>query len=188
MAVVDAQAELGFIDAVTTRFGGRIVRVVGEESLYEGVDLQNEERTCILIDMIDGTDLLKRGFSNWCSAIVVFEPRIREIKGAFVALPFDYLYFATKEGAFKKRLSEVDMQSPDRLMVPNRVTDLRDASVCLYAQKSGNFRGLLALNEKNRFVSWLEENEARDRQLKETARGENEFRFYNLAGDLPPEN
>src|SRR4051812_43115633 len=57
---IDHRAEANFIENLTLRFGGDQIRVIGEESLYEGLDLSNEQRICILVDMVDGTDLLER--------------------------------------------------------------------------------------------------------------------------------
>lgn len=189
LAVVDLMAERAFIEAVTSKFHSDTVRVIGEESLYkEESDLKEETRTCLLIDMIDGTDLLQRGFSNWCSAIVVFEPKRKEITGAFIAVSgrSPYLYFATKDkpGAFKKRLSEdAKNEYPEQLKGPAKERELRDASVCLYAQKSENFLKLLSLNQNVKFVSWLKENLEENKRRKEQVEEELRFRFYNFAGN-----
>jgi fructose-1,6-bisphosphatase/inositol monophosphatase family enzyme len=176
------------------------VLVLGEESLYkEGSDLRNESRTCVLIDMIDGTDLLQRGFSNWCSAVVVFEPAKKQIKAAFVALSSraPYLYFATQEkaGAFKKPLVD-DRPTKNRRYKKKRHTStpiplagptsdrlLRDASICVYAQKNKNFLELLALGRKRKLVSWLEQHIQLDKRKRKRAQEELKFRFYNLAGN-----
>jgi hypothetical protein len=53
LVAVDLLAEQLFINAVTARCGHENVRVDGEESLNENLNLQQETRTCVLVDMID---------------------------------------------------------------------------------------------------------------------------------------
>jgi fructose-1,6-bisphosphatase/inositol monophosphatase family enzyme len=49
---------------------------LGEEQLsIRQEDLTKEEKLVVLVDMVDGTDLLERGLSNWCSAMVFFDPQ-----------------------------------------------------------------------------------------------------------------
>jgi fructose-1,6-bisphosphatase/inositol monophosphatase family enzyme len=186
LAVVDALAEDLFAHRIARRFGGKNVRVIGEEKLNEEIDLEQEQesRICLLVDMIDGTDLLQRDFSNWCSAVVVFDPQKVEILAAFVALPRDSLYFATRDGeARKKRLSDARDYPSVPLRGPAVDKGLTDSSICMYAQKCPNLRKLLELGQNEQFVEWLKENERVDEELKRNADGEVGFRFYNLAGN-----
>lgn len=186
LVAVDLLAERAFIDDLTRKFGSENIRVIGEECLSESIDLTNETRTTVLIDMIDGTDLLQRGFSNWCSAITVFQPSEKKIKEAFVALPSENLYYATvsKFGAYKKRLSwsKKNKEIPLRRLSCNRA--LKDASVCMYVQKSSNLLKLLSLGLHKPFMTWLEkitkiEQKHRNKSSSDTVG----FRFYNLAGN-----
>lgn len=189
LAQIDFMAETTFISAVAARFGSAKVRLLGEESLSESICLERENRTCVLVDMIDGTDLLERGFANWCSAIVVFAPRKREILASFVATPAlppthqGILYYATKDGAFKVPLKAGKVARPTRLQCVRTDKTLRDASVCMYAQKSNNFQSLVGLNRKRKLVSWLEQNRKINSSRKTQVEGELQFRFYNLAGN-----
>lgn len=186
LVAVDLLAERAFIDDLTRKFGSENIRVIGEESLSEGIDLTNETRTTVLIDMIDGTDLLQRGFSNWCSAITVFQPDKKKIKETFIALPLKNLYYATasKFGAYKKRLSwsKKNKEIPLNRLSCNRT--LKDASVCMYVQKSSNLLKLLSLGLHKPFMTWLEkitkiEQKHRNKSSSDTVG----FRFYNLAGN-----
>lgn len=174
LTVVDLFAERMFMDIIHTHFGSDRILVLGEESLREDVDLTNEERTCVLIDMIDGTDLLRRGFSNWCSAVAVFSPRERRIEGAYVALPNRSLYYATADepGARKVALSEASLKGakgPQELPGPSADADLSKATVCTYAQKPRNLQEVSRLLLRPQVQSWLQ-----------TA---TESRFYSLAGN-----
>jgi len=186
LAPVDLLAERMFMDALMTRFGKDNIFVIGEESLSKGVDLSSETRMSVLIDMIDGTDLLQRGFSNWCSAITFFQPNEKKIKGAFVALPSDYIYYATddRSGAYKKRLSQKKEEQEVKLAGPLRTRKLRDASVCMYSQKSESLLKLLSLNNQKRFIKWLSEITETERNNRDSGKTDNiGFRFYNLAGN-----
>lgn len=78
---VDKYAE----DAVAARLSIKFpkVTVIGEESLKIDPSLANltdHDGVLAVVDIIDGTDLLLRGLSNWCSAISFFcakpQPRI----------------------------------------------------------------------------------------------------------------
>src|ERR1041384_1999770 len=162
LVAVDLLAERIFMDLISRKFRKQVVEIYGEESLGQNPDLSKETRTCILVDIIDGTDLLERDFSNWCSAVTVFNPQQRRIEGAFVSLRTErgrFLYFATKNSkAFKKRLHVASRsEEPQELAGPNRTRRLRDASMCVYAQKSRNLLEVLALHEKPRLVQWLKE-------------------------------
>ncbi|MBI3327308.1 MAG: hypothetical protein HYZ81_11480 [Nitrospinae bacterium] len=182
---VDLHAEEMFIDTVTTRFGEENIRVIGEESLLKSIDLAHEDRLTVLIDMIDGTDLLERNFSNWCSAIILFYPMTNTIEGAFVALPNDYLYFATRlSGAYKKRLTDTAESPAVPLRIPQRTTLLQNASICMYGQKSGNLLELISLQKREHFVNWLSTISTIERTYRESGATEAVgFRFYNLAGN-----
>ena len=102
LAAVDLMAERSFKGCLTHDLEARNIFVVGEESL-DSADLRQEKRICVLVDMIDGTDLLQRGFSNWCSAVVIFDPSGTppKILASFVAIKGEAMYFANQHGAFK---------------------------------------------------------------------------------------
>jgi fructose-1,6-bisphosphatase/inositol monophosphatase family enzyme len=134
------------------------VRVLGEETpMAADVDLGRETRPVVVMDMIDGTDLLTREMGNWCSAMVVVHPPGAEIVGAWIGLPLGdrfKLYGAARShaGAFvltyeilptRSGLRYVLLEDPRRAVVPLRPRPHRPpggrpldgASVCFYGQK-----------------------------------------------------
>jgi fructose-1,6-bisphosphatase/inositol monophosphatase family enzyme len=190
MTTIDITAEVQFRDALLSKF--RDIKVLGEESFVASPadDFVNTSQTCVLLDMIDGTDLLKRDFSNWCSAVAIFDPSRRQIEGAYVGLADRWLYYANDQGAYKIPLTATGHAVParqmpaTRLTAPTTVRKLRDAAICMYGQKSGGFLRLLELSEsKPKFYHWLKERAAEDAELKTLGQAEVPFRFYNLAGN-----
>jgi len=168
------------------------VAAAGEETLTASIDWRAEKKDCVLFDMVDGTDLMERGFANWCSAIVVFNPRRARIEGAFVALSDATMYYATErtDGVFKINLNDTieanrSRRQPISLRIPSNIKkDFRDATVCMYGQKSKNLLSLLNLaNERSRFPGWLQENIRLDEDRKSSRQQNLEFRFYNFAGN-----
>jgi fructose-1,6-bisphosphatase/inositol monophosphatase family enzyme len=167
------------------------VRVLGEETpMTAAVDLRRESRPVVLLDMIDGTDLLTREMGNWCSAMVVFHPPTAEILGALVGLPLGdlfKLYVASRsyEGAYlltyeilpaKSGLRYMLLEDPHRSIAPlhprshRPVGDrpLDGASICFYGQKRSR---LLHLRDETDFP-W-------DSSLEKSGR----LRIYTLAGN-----
>lgn len=89
---VDQTAENECTDFLVDHIGDKKVRVLGEETLWKfpALDLSKhhldgygenvrllhgpEERLVVIIDMIDGSDLVERNLGNWCSAMVFFKP------------------------------------------------------------------------------------------------------------------
>lgn len=150
------------------KYGTENVYVVGEESLIiEEPDLTTEQRLVVLVDMIDGTDLLQRGLSNWCSAMILYKQG--HILGAFVGIPNDGIYFAFDvNGAYKKPPGK---KKPIRLAGPARSRTLSGSSVCFYGQKARSF---LSVAEHRGFA----------RFMKQTAlRRQDTLRIYTLAGN-----
>ncbi len=188
LATVDFMAERSFEGSIIHAFGEENVFVVGEESLDE-VDLTNEKRICVLIDIIDGTDLLQRGLSNWCSAIVIFTPQPSppKILASFVAVKGEALYFANEYGASRWPLRYKPTRGARSLFIPKSNNGLKDSTVCMYAQKGSRLLALLSLH-KTGLPQWLEKVAANDKEMKQKVnRGLDEveslFRFYDLAGN-----
>lgn len=140
--------------------------VLGEETLWDkDINLTNETRTVVLLDMVDGTDLLERGLGNWCSAAVVCSPSSRSILGAIVQDSENNLYVATDKRAlfFRARTSLIpDPNTKQRslrfLIDHNDATALKGpqniraatASICFYTQKLERFTSIPAA-----FGAWL---------------------------------
>jgi fructose-1,6-bisphosphatase/inositol monophosphatase family enzyme len=147
-------------------------KILGEESLNDAsLDLSDEKSLCVLLDMLDGSDLAERGFSNWCSAMVFFLPSKKKILAAFIAMPDDDLiYFARHDvhGAFKCKMNEHDTIIP--VIGPSSVITLADASLSFYGQKSSSF---CSLYKESTLMN----------HLYELNRQSSNFRIYNFAGN-----
>lgn len=124
--VIDAQLKVLFPSLLIL---GEEVKEYPETLLDVG-----KEIVCI-VDPVDGTDLLARGFSNWCCSLLVFSPKQRRIRAAVVAHSDGNIYWATDEGAFRGRY-EGGHPEEHRLVVRRAPSfSLRKASVCFYGQK-----------------------------------------------------
>jgi fructose-1,6-bisphosphatase/inositol monophosphatase family enzyme len=156
---------------------------LGEEQLgimrAKEINLADEERLVVLVDMVDGTDLLERGLSNWCSAMIVFDPQAekgRKILAAFVGIPEDGVYYATRESAdaWKHRF-HVQSGKPRLKQLPklsSRSGTLAEASICFYGQQTDNIADMVGRG----LIAHLEE-------LSVTAAPNKlRTRIYNLAG------
>lgn len=163
-------------------FGNKIKEVYGEEKIAnQNIDLSDEQGLIALIDMVDGTDLLKRGLSNWCSAIIFYYPSRQQILGAFVGMPLDGIYYAVDgEKRAYKRLYKYDMKGNKlitkgtqtvALQGTSQIKELKKASVCFYGQK---IERLLAISGNKRFSSYLK------KLVKEA---DLETRIFNFAGN-----
>ncbi|MCE5306078.1 MAG: hypothetical protein LLG20_00390 [Acidobacteriales bacterium] len=138
------------------------VDAVGEESLTKRVDLHDltkHPKVIALMDIIDGTDLLLRGFGNWCSAIIFFCPREGRILGSAVADSATNVFYASSAGAFVQPHNStasiplgLSWSQPTLELAcarsrfgkseptgPRVNVSLADASVCFYGQKPQNF-------------------------------------------------
>lgn len=138
--------------------------VHGEERLRDrGLDLTGVPGVFALVDAVDGTDLVERGFSNWCSAAVFFcpsHPAGQRILGSFVGMPDKSIYFARAD---EPHASVVVNGEPARpLLGPSKVSALEQASLCFYGQKADHFLSAGPLISR----------------LPKSPR----FRVYNLAG------
>jgi hypothetical protein len=139
MLYVDKQAENACVVYLRDHIGREHLRVIGEETLWNlDVDLTGETKIVCLLDMIDGSDLLERNLSNWCSAMLFFDPQQPRIRLSLVQNAHDSIYFASDQGAFiyRKRTSKIEPLHGPEEVPPER------ASVCFYAQKLPNFAGL----------------------------------------------
>jgi fructose-1,6-bisphosphatase/inositol monophosphatase family enzyme len=180
------------------------VEVYGEETLAEpDLDLyersKDENSIFALVDMVDGTDLLERRLSNWCSAGILFRPKAKEgerIIAAFVGLPTKEIYYA------KLGEDKVYVQSPDRktfreVAGPSPTSKLENASVCFYGQKGINLLSVFTKpNDESvsresliEYVGRLQAERKKRREEKQlkgepllTEDEDLAFRIYNLAG------
>lgn len=142
------------------------VQFVGEESLANFKEW-GQERYCIIVDMVDGTDLVEMNLGLWCSAIVIYDQRNRAIIGSVVGLSTGETYHAEsdREGArvrFRNTEYVVDGTSS--------IDTLEGARLAFYGQKPKNF---LSVANNIRFQERLGE-------ISKLDRG---FRIYNFAGN-----
>ncbi|HEY2382359.1 MAG TPA: hypothetical protein VGK48_14370 [Terriglobia bacterium] len=146
------------------------LQFLGEEQLdpNENVhDLRDEDRLVVLVDMIDGTDLLARNLSNWCSAMVFLDPQADsgdKILAAFVGVPNDGIYYACRNHDFpyKYQFNASNRKSRHISLVKRTVSDVDDianATVCFYGQKCSRVSTIMKtpffdeLPEKSRFYT-----------------------------------
>lgn len=152
------------------------VLVIGEESLPDDLSKVSKGRICILVDMVDGTDLLEMNIPMWCSAIVIFDPDKPKILGAVVGQATGEIYFASAEddAAFVCRDPSVDLNkvaSSEELNGPSGVKSLADATVSFYGQKARSFLAVSALEPFTEMLKAL--------SLKQGA----SFRIHTLSGN-----
>jgi fructose-1,6-bisphosphatase/inositol monophosphatase family enzyme len=171
---IDLTAEETGITELSRRLCDYQPRILGEESMKDqDLDLTNEDRLVVLIDMVDGSDLLARGFGNWGSAIVFFYPSRREILAALVGLADGDIYFATDAtGAMK--YCHKSGPNPVPVRGPSTVEAIEDSAICFYGQKVSNF---CAAAHDNRFAALLEKLQSTcPKELLRT-------RIWNLGGN-----
>jgi len=156
--------------------------VLGEESLSRFSDTDdirehNEyARRCVLVDMIDGTDLLEMNIPLWCSAVVIFDPNIPKILGAIVGQASGEVYFASCDDdcAYVSRTPNDDVNvypQKSKLKGPSNITELNKATISFYGQKAKN---LLSVGQVFKFREKLE-------QIK--SQKDADFRVLTIAGN-----
>lgn len=158
--------------AFDDKFGNEVA-VIGEEA-KEPKKLK--ANFIASIDAIDGTDLMVRSLSNWCTALFFFRPNDRVIV-SLVGMHDRVVYYASEAGAKKLWIPKGERSKKvKRLLIPkNRAKRLQDASICFYGQKANNFLSILS---KKPFVKLL-------KQLKKisTSKKAMPLRIYNLGGN-----
>jgi fructose-1,6-bisphosphatase/inositol monophosphatase family enzyme len=164
------------------------VEIIGEESLRNFVTAENDHpQYQMLIDVVDGTDLLQRGLYNWCSAVVVANIKEQKIEAAFVCLAEGTLYFANEAGAFCVDVWEAaknEAPHVEQLRIDKNGPKLKDASICMYAQKSSSLLSLVeSYKSYPKFIAWLQDIAKSDERLRQKGAAESRFRYYNLAGN-----
>lgn len=169
---IDLIAERFTMLTLFKKFGARAPYIIGEENLSnKTLDLTNKNDLVILLDMVDGTDLLERNLSNWCSAMVFYYPPERRILASFVA-PYDdhLIYFAREDENSAYKCSTKGKADILPVSGPSGIISLSLASISFYGQKIEKF---LSVARNLCFLSYLE-------QIKGE---ETKTRIYNLAGN-----
>lgn len=170
---IDVLQEASFREYAKREFP--YVEIFGEEDprAKESLDLSDLDAICALVDMVDGTDLVERGLSNWCSSAVFFHPKLdegRRIIGAFIGVPSFEVYYADGQRRMPRVVRGAPRQERKDEEVAGRsdVRTLNDSSICFYGQKGKNLRGTLQIQGP--------------RLLDALARKDSEARVYDLAG------
>ena len=145
----------------------------GEESFYNpNLDLTGIDKVIVLMDIIDGTDLLMRMLSNWCSALIFLKPKSKKILASLIGFPSMRIYGWCADiepnPFWVKPTKPLDFKP---LKGANKnVKQLEEASICFYGQKVDNFLSFL---EDKKFMEFMN-------KLKSTERN---LRIYNIAGN-----
>ncbi len=113
------------------------ILVYGEESHNTELNFSKHNKICALVDMVDGTDLLERGLSNWCSSVVLFHPQNpigEKIIGAYIGTSEKEVYFGTSES---NKVFVVDTLFNEREVAGcSTVSSIQNSSICFYGQKA----------------------------------------------------
>jgi fructose-1,6-bisphosphatase/inositol monophosphatase family enzyme len=142
---VDISAEDQFVRSLNEEYEHglfKAIQVYGEESIDAETDFTNDSQVIALVDMVDGTDLVERNLSNWCSAAVFFCPAIKEegrrILAACVGFPSGRIYYShadTDRVMYKPKGG-----LPVPVGGPSGIMDLSEASICFYGQKASSLQ------------------------------------------------
>ncbi len=151
------------------------IQVLGEERLRNpDLNLRGRDGVLALVDAVDGTDLVERGLSNWCSGVVFFAPSNRKgkrILASCVAVPTNSM----TPGEKPRMQVDVYCATPERVYVHtdgktrdvhgcSTTEQMEQASLCFYEQKVSNFLSVA----QSRLIRNLDV--------------AGDFRIYNLGG------
>lgn len=152
---LDIDAEDTFVRNLNKEYEGGLfqdITVYGEESIDANTNFQNEPGIVALVDMVDGTDLVERNLSNWCSAAVFFCPTAeegRKILAACVGFPSGRIYYAHADSETVYYKPKSGTRTP--VGGPSAIKDLREASISFYGQKASRLRSIY----KTGFLDYL---------------------------------
>ncbi len=174
---IDEEAEDQFLRALKREYNNGLlhnVEVYGEESIKEETDFTDRDGYFALADMIDGTDLMERNLSNWCSAVVFFKPQNEEgsrIIASCVGVPSGKIYYAHADDprVFYKHPS----LKSERVGGPSSITKLNETSICFYGQKASRLKEVAELKLLDHLASLPQPEKGANRKKN---------RIYTLAG------
>lgn len=155
---------------------GQQIAIFGEEASGTPESFQRINKVVALVDAIDGTDLVARGFSNWCSALAFFHPKEKRILATVVGHSSGEVYYASSEGAYKRTLNGTIKRLRRN---PEESLKLENASVCFYGQKPHN---ILTVMKDETSQAFQEKLVSFRRRMKEGKEGLS-FRLYNFGGN-----
>jgi fructose-1,6-bisphosphatase/inositol monophosphatase family enzyme len=164
------------------------ILILGEEKKRYPVSLERCKRIVAFVDPVDGTDLVARGFGNWCLALLFFYPPQRRILASVIGHSSGEVYWAT-EKEVKRETERINMYPDggtirkDHQNLNRNVGEdihLQDAGVCFYGQKPKSF---LAFAESPGLMEALRDFRSR-MQRKGSRPGERiDMRLYNFGGN-----
>jgi fructose-1,6-bisphosphatase/inositol monophosphatase family enzyme len=150
------------------------IEMYGEESLRDPLlDLSNHDNLVVLMDMVDGTDLLERRLFNWCSAMIFYYPPQQRIIASLVGIPNEAIYFAAEDrnGAYKYELKPPRRGKISVVTGPSKIKNIHGASISFYGQKLTNF---LSICNHKAMVSYFQ-NILKKKKIQ--------TRIYNFGGN-----
>ena len=157
------------------RYRGKI-EVYGEER--PGFEPNQDNKVCVLLDALDGSDLAERGLSNWCSAAVFIDhtTEAKKVLAAIVGVPPNHVYYADENDGVHVFRNIADLKgSRDRLILDPepvkglpRCRPLSEASLYFYGQKANRFCHFAQSKLVHRLSGSIEEH--------------SNLRLYNLGG------
>ena len=167
--LVDVEAENLCRRTFEQKFPDQVF-VLGEESLRGFKVVQQTETVFVLVDMIDGTDLMEMDVPLWCSAMILLDPSVPAIIGAVVGLANGDIYYAIagEPATYVQRATSGRRRNSERCPGPSAVTQLQSARVAFYGQKAGN---LLSIVKSKNAIGFIDQIENQP------------FRIYNFAGN-----
>lgn len=130
------------------------------------------------VDPIDGTDLVVRGFGNWCLAVLFFYSPQRRIIASVIGHSSGEVYYATENEVCKSRPNRSRAEPLER--DASQSIRLEDASLCFYGQKPKNF---LALVTCEKMMSVLKQFRKRMQSRKGRDGERIDMRLYNFGGN-----
>jgi fructose-1,6-bisphosphatase/inositol monophosphatase family enzyme len=155
---------------------GQNIYIYGEEASHTPESFQRINKVVALVDAIDGTDLVARGFSNWCSAFAFLHPKQKRILASVIGHSSGEIYYASSQGAFKKTVEGKIIRLKRS---PEEQLSLEKATVCFFGQKPHNLLTVM----KDESSAGFQEKLATFRHRMREQREKLPFRLYNFGGN-----
>lgn len=158
-------------------FGDSVIVYGEEEEETPGKRFAERNKIVAIVDPVDGTDLLARDFSNWCCAMIFFNPKQKKIICSVVGHASGDIYYANETGAFVRPRYAEAARNRDKKLYRDTSEDipLRNAAFCYYGQKPKSF---LSLAGHDQFCTTM-------KQFAEEAKDKKKvgIRVYNFGGN-----
>ncbi len=165
------------------------ILILGEEKDKYPESLESCKTLVAFVDPIDGTDVVVRGFGNWCMAILFFYPPQRRVLASVIGHSSGEVYYATERevGKETRLLTFDDQRGYNYLYVPKplgrdttQAVHLEDAGICFYGQKPKNF---LAFTKYEKLMHLLQTFQTRMEKKEGHDAERLKIRLYNFGGN-----